>query len=225
MSRRSVRMFLSACAAACAIALLAMAGLAAEKKSSTKDAAPAKSTASTPAAAGAAANPAEAHQKEMMEMMAKMAAPGPAHEHLKACVGSWKATVKTFMGGPEPTVSEGTSEMHMTLGDRFLEQSYKGTFMKQPFEGHGLVGYDNQKGVYQSVWTDNMTTSMMVSEGTWDDATKSLTSKAMMAGPDGKPGEVRTVMKMVDATTMTYSMYAPMNGQDQLMMEITYKKQ
>ena len=232
--RRSVRTLTVACTAALALSLLAGAVLA-DKTTNAKDSGAAKAApaqgrpgeqssqgTAAPKASGAA--PTAAQQKEMMEQMAKLAAPGPAHEHLKACVGTWKATVKMYMGG-QPQVSEGTSEMHMTLGDRFLEQSYKGTFMGQPFEGHGFTGYDNQKSVYQSVWIDNSSTMMTVSEGTWDDASKSLISKSTMLGPDGKPGEVRTVMKLVDPNTLLYSTYWPSNGQDQVMMEITYKRQ
>ena len=225
--RRSVRMRALACAAIFALTLIAGAALAAEKKPNPKDAgaAPASGRPGEQSSQGtAAANPTAAQQKEMMEQMAKLAAPGPAHEHLKACVGSWKTTVKMYMGG-EPQVSEGTAAMHMIFGDRFLEQRYKGTFMNQPFEGYGLTGYDNQKGVYQSTWVDVMSTGMTISEGTWDETSKSLISKSTMLGPDGKPGEVRTVMKLVDPSTLLYSTYWPSNGKDQMMMEITYKKQ
>src|SRR5690349_7999815 len=186
--RRSVQMLTVACTAALALSLLAGAVLA-EKNTTAKDngtakAAPAQARPGEPSSQGTAAPsqaPSAEQQKAMMEQMAKLATPGPAHEHLKSCVGTWKATVKMYMGG-QPQVSEGTSEMHMADGGRFLEQSYKGTFMGQPFEGHGFTGYDNQKNVYQSVWMDNTSTGMTVSEGTWDDASKSLISKSTLLG-------------------------------------------
>src|SRR5262245_27132454 len=75
----------------------------------------------------------------MAEMM-KYATPGPQHAQLKAMVGTWDATVKSWMGTPEPTVSKGVMKNEMTLGGRLLESSYKGEWAGAPFDGFGLTG-------------------------------------------------------------------------------------
>lgn len=202
-------------------ATLAWAAKSAPTKDAAAKAAPAASAA-TPAAKPDAAAAAK-QQKEMEDMM-KLAMPGAQHEKLKACVGTWNATVKSFMGGPEPQVSRGVAEMQMVLGGRYLEQKYKGTFMNQPFEGQGLTGFDNQRNVYQSVWVDNISTWMMVSEGNMDDASKAIEMKANAMGMDGKPTQMRTEMKFVDPSTIVFSMFGDMGGKEAMMMEITYKK-
>lgn len=202
---------------------VAVSGATAEKKTSPKDpaATPKKSSTAEPASQGSAAE--QKSMQDMQEMM-KYAQPGPNHETFKELAGTWKATVKMFMGGPQPTVSEGTSTMQVIMGGRYLEQRFTGTMMNQPFEGYGLTGYDNQKGEYQSIWVDNSSTAMMFSQGTMDKTTNALTMNSTMTGPDGKSTPIRTVMKLTDPNTCVFTMYGPMNGQDQMLMEITYRK-
>ncbi|MBI5709785.1 MAG: DUF1579 domain-containing protein [Candidatus Eisenbacteria bacterium] len=178
-------------------------------------------------AAKAAAKPeasAPAAPDSMMAEMMKLATPGPAHATLKAMEGKWKAVVKSWNGPGEPSVSEGTAENRMILGGRYLEERFQSTMMQMPFEGYGLTGYDNASHRYQSLWVDNMSTSMMTSAGAMDDAGKTLTMTATAPGPDGKPMDMRMVNKIVDENTHVFSMYGIMGGQEQLMMEITYTR-
>jgi len=203
------------------LAAMLVATLAwAADKAATKDAA--KSAPAASAATVASKDDAAKQQKEMDEMM-KMAAPGPNHEKLKECVGSWKASVKSFWTG-QPQVSEGTAEMQMILGGRYLEQRFKGTMMNMPFEGYGLTGFDKAKGSYQSVWLDNSSTGMMFTEGTTSDDGKTVTMKGMGMGMDGKPAPMRTEFKMIDANTNMFMLYGDMGGKEAMLMEITYKK-
>lgn len=180
------------------------------------------------AAAAAAEKPAAApagdaaHEAAMAEMM-KYAAPGAAHEVLKSMEGDWGASVKMMMG-PEPTVTPGTSVNRLILGGRYLEQRFTSTMMNQPFEGYGLTGYDNRKQQYTNFWVDNSSTEMMTGQGSWDAAAKTVTMKSEGTGPDGKPMPMRMVTKMTGPDQHVFSMYAPMEGKEQLMMEITYTR-
>lgn len=216
-----------------AVLLLAAASWAADKTTTSKDspatapkkgAAPTDQSSQGTAAPSQPGAPTQEQMKQAMEQMEKLAQPGANHDKLKAMAGSWKATVKTFMGGPQPMTSEGNSQNEMVLGGRYLEQRFKGTFMGKPFEGIGYTGYDNQTGVFQSVWMDNSSTWMMTSSGTMDDATKTMSLKGMATGMDGKPMEMRTQLKWADPSTMVFTMYGNMGGQEAPMMEITYKK-
>jgi hypothetical protein len=96
--------------------------------------------------------------------------------------------------------------------------------MDQPFEGYGLLGYDNKKQEYVSFWIDNSSTGMMTSSGRTDAAGKELTMLSMTDGPDGKPMETRSVTRVVDEKSHVYSMYGKVGGQDMLMMEIIYTR-
>ena len=63
----------------------------------------------------------------------------------------------------------------MVLGGRWVESKFTSNMMGQPFEGIGYTGYDNQKKKYMGTWQDNMSTAVMVSEGTMDAAGKVMT--------------------------------------------------
>ena len=160
---------------------------------------------------------------QMAEML-KYSTPGPQHEKLKAMVGTWNATVKSWMGTPEPTVSKGVMKNEMTLGGRLLESEYKGEWAGQPFDGYGLTGYDLKAGKLKSMWTDTMSTSWMVMDGDISADGKEMTSAGTMDGMDGKPMAVRTVTKIEGPDKHVYTMYGTMAGQEMPVMEITYTR-
>jgi hypothetical protein len=160
---------------------------------------------------------------QMAEMM-KYATPGPQHEQLKTMVGTWNATVKSWTGTPEPTVSKGVMKSQMTLGGRLLESDYKGEWAGQPFDGFGLTGYDLKEGKLKSFWTDTMSTAWMVMDGDVSADGKELTSSGTMDGMDGKPMPVRTVTKIESADKHVYTMYGTVAGQEMPIMEITYTR-
>ena len=157
------------------------------------------------------------------EMM-KYAIPGPQHEKLKAMVGTWNATVKSWVGAPEPTVSKGVMKNEMTLGGRLLESEYKGEWAGAPFDGFGLTGYDLKENKLKSFWTDTMSTAWMVMDGAISADGKELTSTGSMEGMDGKPMAVRTVTKIESPDKHVYTMYGTMAGQEMPVMEITYTR-
>ena len=59
------------------------------------------------------------------------------------------------------------------MNGRFVQPEFTGEFMGKPFRGVSLTGYDNTKQKYNSVWIDDMHTSMFTSEGKAKTATKS----------------------------------------------------
>src|ERR1051325_1887785 len=107
-----------------------------------------------------------AEKQEMMKKMEAAGTPGPAHKALEAFVGKWKAEVKCWHEpGGAPQVSSGTAKSSWTLNGRFLEGEFHGEMMGRPFIGRSLLGYDNTKQKFQSVWLSDMQTSIFTSEG------------------------------------------------------------
>ncbi len=178
-------------------------------------------TAQAPAAAPAM-DPAQ------MEKMKAVMAPSEAHKMFEGLVGKWNYTAKFWMaaeGKPEETT--GTSDNSLIYGGRFLKQDIKGTWMGQPFEGQGFVGYDNTRAQYESVWIDSMSTGIMWVSGQFDGATKTLG----MAGKNSCPlsGEkeraCRADWKVVDANQTVYSSYTNgPDGKEFKAMEIVYTR-
>src|SRR5260370_10479850 len=100
--------------------------------------------------------------------------PGPEHKLLKDLAGTFDARVTVILAPAKNLESKGVMKRQMVLDGRFLHEEYEGSFADRPFKGIGLSGYDTIKKKYVSVWADSMTNSIMTSEGTYDEKTKSF---------------------------------------------------
>lgn len=194
----------AACTAVCLVAVLAVAAFAGDEKKAAQQGQP------DPAA--------------MQAMMTAMT-PGEHHEHMKKLAGNHTYTMKMWMDpSTPPTESTGKRTSEFLLGGRFLEEKYSGTFMGMPFEGIGTLGYDNVKKQYVGTWIDNMSTGIMISHGTCDKGSWTMTGES--SDPmTGKTWTSRSVVKIVDDNTFVMEMYAPgPDGKEYKMMEMTCKK-
>lgn len=167
-----------------------------------------------------------AEQKAMAEAWQKFATPSEGHQRLAGMVGTWDAEVTSFMAPGAPTKSKGTSESRPVLGGRWIEEKFTGDMSGQPFEGLGHTGYDNYKKKYIGTWTDNMSTAVMMSEGTFDASGKVLTSTATMDDVmTGKSATLRMVTTIVDPDHHVFEMYGPgPDGKEGKQMEIHYTR-
>ena len=101
-----------------------------------------------------------------MKKMEAAGTPGPAHRALAGLVGDWKAEVKCWCGpGGEAQVSQGRAKASLKFDGRFLEEDFHGEAMGRPFSGYTLMGYDNTKQSFTSVWISDTQTATFVSEG------------------------------------------------------------
>jgi hypothetical protein len=166
-------------------------------------------------------------QPDAAAMQAMMAAmqPGEHHEHLKKLVGNYDYTIKMWMDpSAPPQESTGKRTAELLLGGRYLEEKFTGNFMGMPFEGVGLMGYDNVNKQYVGTWIDNMSTGIMSMHGTCDKGTWNMTGES--TDPmTGKKMTTRSVVKIVDDNTFTMEMFGPgPDGKEMRMMEMTCKK-
>jgi hypothetical protein len=156
-----------------------------------------------------------------------MSKPGPEHKLLASLAGTYEAKVKIYFDPSQPAnESMGTMQRKMIMGGRFLEELYNGEIMGQRFYGMGLMGYDAMKKKYTSVWIDSMTTSMMQSLGTYDAATKTLTSTGEDIDPTtGKMMKSRDVFRVISPTEQVMDMYREKaDGKEFKMLEIRYTR-
>lgn len=202
---------------------LSSAGYMDKKK---KAEAPAAAEQAAPAAAEQAAVAADP-QAEMMAKMQEAGTPNENHAVLNGMVGSWDHTAKWWKApGTEPDVTTGTTEAKWILGGRFVEGIVTGTMMGQPFEGKSIVGYDNVKKEYTSIWIDSMMTGMMVSKSTYDAATKTFSETGDFSCPFMGPNtKYRGAIKLIDDNSYVYEMYMTgPDGAEMKTMEITYTR-
>ena len=165
--------------------------------------------------------------EEVMKKWQEYSTPGEGHAALNPLVGNWDYTMKHWMSADASAEeSTGTSESKWILGGRFVEQFVNGTAMGQPFEGRGIVGYDNSKKAYDSIWLDNMSTGLMTSSAAYDSATKVLEEKGSFFCPmiNGQR-TFRAVTKITDDNSHIYEMYmTDEKGVEFKAMEINYKR-
>jgi hypothetical protein len=132
----------------------------------------------------------------------EMPKPGPEHEILKKYVGTWELTMNA--GGME---SKGTVSYKMDLGGMWLSSSMECEMFGQKFIGKGMDSYDATKKKYVSVWVDSMSSSPVITEGTYDKAKKTLTMTGQGPGMDGSNTKYKSVTETPDDNTIKFTMY------------------
>ena len=142
--------------------------------------------------------------------------PGPEHEVLKKLEGTWDAAMKG-MGGE----SKGTRTYKMEVGGLWLTSNFEGDFGGAKFYGKGFDSYDAGKKKYVSVWVDNMITTPMTMEGTYDKEKKALTMTGDGQSPMGTV-KFRSVTHFKDADNIVFDMF--MGDAKEPAFTITYRR-
>lgn len=167
-------------------------------------------------------------QAAMMEMMQKLGEAGEHHKHLQAFIGDWKLAVKYRMepeGEWQESASE--SETEWMFDGRYIKEEVEGEMSEDmKFAGLGITGYDNLKKKYVSVWMDNMSTSMMISEGACDESCKVFTFVGESIDPmTGKTQKNRSVLRVLNNDKHLMEMFSTgPDGKEFKNMEIAYTR-
>ena len=172
--------------------------------------------------------PPEGKDREMMEKMQAAGRPGPGHQALEHLIGNWKAEVKCWMEpGGAPDVSQGTAKSHWILNGRFLEEEFHGQMMGTPFTGRTIMGFDNTKQTFNTVWISDNQTSMFISEGKGESGNKVITlmGKATCAATGQRDIPMKCIYRMLTPDKHVFEMYDGSKGDNFKTMEITYTRQ
>lgn len=168
-----------------------------------------------------------AKMAEMMKKVEAAGAPGAAHKALDPLVGEWLAEVKSWASpeGP-PMLSKGSAKAEWVMGGRFVREEFHGEMMGKPFHGMSLMGYDNQRKQYNSLWVDDMSTAIFTSHGTAGEAGKVFTFESKMDCPmtGEKDMPVKQVLRILSADKHVFEMHDPRKGEKSMTMEITYTR-
>jgi hypothetical protein len=165
---------------------------------------------------------------EMTEMMAAMEKAGAVTDHhraLEKMAGEWDVTMKMWMDpDADPMVIEFTASSEMALGGRFLVEEVTGDFMGQPFEGYNVTGYNNLTGEYEAVWLDNMSTALLRSTGSMNEAGDEFVSWGTMVDPvTGEEVKSRGLIRIM-GDEMTAEAFEVRDGVERKTMEFHYKR-
>lgn len=162
-----------------------------------------------------------------IEMMEKLMKPGEFHEHLKQFVGTWTADAKIWMEpNTPPVVSKGQATFKLIFDGRFLYGDFMGEFMGAPFKGINIMGYDNGKKEFFSIWIDNSSTGLLSSTGSYDAKTKKYRFLSEMFDPvSGQTLEMREEAYFTSPDEYISVTYAkPKDGEEFKNMEMKYTR-
>lgn len=162
----------------------------------------------------------------MMEAWQRAGTPGEEHDHLAAMSGTWDIEVTMWMDPTgEPVVETGTSVARIAMEGRYLVEDVTSVFMGQPFEGHGITGFNNVTGDYEAIWIDNHSTAIHSYRGSIDEAGDLVMTGTYTDPATGQEKESRGVLRFVSSDEMMYEAYefGP-QGEEWKVMEITYRK-
>lgn len=135
--------------------------------------------------------------------------PDEHHEVLAREAGTWDATIKMYLQGPQGPATEfqGEENVEMVCGGLFSRSSFTATFGERKFEGHGLIGWDPNQEKYTGVWADNFNSAPMAITGTYDTEKKTLTQLSTVRDDAGNELNQKQVTTFVDETTRTFETY------------------
>lgn len=162
-----------------------------------------------------------------MEMMEKLMKPGEYHELLKDFVGTWAAEAKMWMDPNAPPVeSKGQASFKLIFEGRFLYGDFQAEFMGMPFMGMNIMGYDNAKKEFFSIWLDNSNTGMISAKGTYDREEKKYHfSSEMFDLASGQMMEMREEAYFASKDEYVSITYAkPKDGKEFKNMEMKYTR-
>jgi len=151
------------------------------------------------------------------------------HKILATDEGTWDATIKAYMAGPdaEPTVSKGTEVNTILPGGLWVLSKFEGSFGSAKFEGRGQFGYDPIKKTYVGSWIDSMNPALSVLEGTYDAKTKTMTFVGDGYDPHAKAKFTqKMVTTMNDDGTRVFKLLMKFDGggDEVKVMEVAYTK-
>jgi hypothetical protein len=156
--------------------------------------------------------------------------PKPTKEHalFQKDLGTWDAAVKSWMApNAEPVASKGTETNTLLPGGLWMLSEFKGSFGGMDFHGRGQSGFDPSKKKYVATWIDSFSTNVMTMEGSYDEATHTITMTGDALDMTGKPAKMKNVTnyKPDGTRAMTMFMKSEATGPDFVkVMEINYTK-
>lgn len=150
---------------------------------------------------------------------------------LAKLTGEWHYKA-AFWAAPndKPKWTTGVCRNEMTLDGRFLSSSFVGNLNiggnEAAVKGQGLIGYDNARRAFSSVWVDTLTTSLMTGVGKYDSQTSAIVESGEFTNPlTGAVSKFRSELQFVDDDDYKRTIFAvDKSGKESRLMEFDCSK-
>jgi hypothetical protein len=168
----------------------------------------------------------EGEMSEDMQVWMEYMTPGATHQMLAEANGEWNTKITFWMmPGGEPQTSTGTCTNEMILGGRYQKSTHHGDMMGMPFEGMGLLAYDNATHKFYNIWIDNMGTGMMMSSGKFNEETGKAEMMGTYVDPmTGKEEPFKQTFQNVDNDKQIFEMFMYFEGKEFKSLEVEYTR-
>lgn len=162
--------------------------------------------------------------------------PGPSHRLLNMFVGTWNTRTTMYGTDVDPqtgiadststSVHRGKAKTSWTLGNRFVREEFEGEMLGVPFQGFGLMGYDNGARRFTNMWVDSLATSMMNAQGKYFAEENRFEFVGRVYDPlISAERNVRTTIAIISPREYLVTTYEPSpKGQEMKTLEIRYEK-
>lgn len=136
-------------------------------------------------------------------------------------LGEWDAETEVRpRPGAAPIKSQGVATNRLVAG-RWLVTDYRSD---SGFEGHGVYGWDADKGKYTGSWVDSMQTAIARGEGSWDPDKRTMTFQVEVTH-GGKTLRYRETTETQSDGVQVYRNYVPTpDGGEFEMIRTVYRR-
>lgn len=137
--------------------------------------------------------------------------------------GEWKDTMLYYTEpGTSPDTGYTTTVYKTELDTLYTTAVTRGFIFSRSFEGRNIMGWDNTKKVFQSVWVDNLGSGITMLEGPWNSDNKTITLKGKMLDPASeKETDFEEVITIIDDKHQKFEMWnTDLKGNRRLTMQI-----
>ncbi|MFQ5591910.1 MAG: DUF1579 family protein [Phycisphaerae bacterium] len=169
-----------------------------------------------------------ASDAELREAVKQAARPGKFHKKIKHIRGQYVHEIKWWSApNATPKESDGRGDTEWALGGRFMVQNIEAKWLDTSFEAMLILGYDNTRQEYTSVWMDSLGTDMLISKGKIGESGETITSLGEYIDvTTGETVKVRSVFLLPARNRdMKLEMFRPdANGQEYKFMEVVTKR-
>ena len=161
--------------------------------------------------------------EEMMKEMMRINTPGKHQKQLAAFAGAWD--VEETMYTPQGEMKgSGKSTGEMLWNGRYLSYDYKSSYQGAPFEGRGILAFNNVKQKVQNIWMSSWDTGIHVYEGTSSNGGKTLTVHGTHETPWGKHPQRMVWQLSDDGASWTLESWTTKDGKEKKDMLLRFTR-
>jgi hypothetical protein len=151
-----------------------------------------------------------------------MAGGGPEIELLQEDVGEWHAEVEV-VPAPGAPVQKSEGSLSCRMCGRWLVADFKNA--TSGFEGHGVSGWDSVARRYVATWVDPSRRGLVVMNGEWNEAERTMTFVGEMTRPDGSRLRWREVTERPERDVRIFRSLVPgLEGGEFEVMTVRYER-